>query len=39
MEADARDITGHIPFQELVEWLPVVVYEAEPGPEGQFHQT
>jgi PAS domain S-box-containing protein len=24
-------------FRELVEWLPAVVYEADPGPEGRFH--
>jgi len=23
-------------FRELVEWLPAVVYEAEPGPDGNF---
>ena len=23
-------------FRELVEWLPAVVYEAEPGPDGRF---
>ena len=23
-------------FRELVEWLPAIVYEAEPGPEGNF---
>jgi PAS domain S-box-containing protein len=23
-------------FRELVEWLPAVVYEAEPGPDGSF---
>jgi PAS domain S-box-containing protein len=37
MEANTRDVTGEIPFQELIERLPVVVYEAEPGPEGRFH--
>ncbi len=24
-------------FRELVEWVPAVVYEAAPGPEGVFH--
>jgi PAS domain S-box-containing protein len=23
-------------FRELVEWLPAIVYEAEPGPDGRF---
>jgi len=36
IEAERQRERTEARFQELVEWLPAVVYEAEPGPDGRF---
>jgi len=35
-EADQARERTEARFRELIEWLPAVVYEAEPGPDGRF---
>ncbi len=36
METESAHSRVEARFRELVEWLPAVVYEAEPGPDGRF---
>lgn len=36
MESESAHSRVEARFRELVEWLPAVVYEAEPGPDGRF---
>ena len=36
VEAEAARDRTEARFRDLIEWLPAVVYEAEPGPDGRF---
>lgn len=36
IEADRERERTEARFRELIEWLPAVVYEAEPGPDGRY---